>query len=279
MRRAGAVARAGGVVEQQAGRLRGLRRPRRKGGKGRESGEVFRLAFHMRGRAQARRRLHLFRFHAEPALRYRGPEPDDGRAEADRRAIYRLSRPGTALYHRGRIRGEAAAGAAGLAQERNRKGAGAAGKSREATGRRQRFAGARKSHAVRQRFVLLRMAAAFRRHQRYQKTVRRVAGQGEAELNFFVVPANAGTTRREIIRRVNPHSRRPGLRAGTHTPCLVVSVPVSETFLQQSPPRSMGPRVRGDDVLRDRAFAGTTRGELDRTPPLQSVITIAQNFR
>ena len=61
---------------------------------------------------QARRRLHLLRFHAGPDLRHRRPEPDAGRAEENRRAVYRLSRARTAQQHRRGADGQAATGAA-----------------------------------------------------------------------------------------------------------------------------------------------------------------------
>ena len=89
---------------------------------GREGVETLRMQRQIRRPPQAGRRLHLFRFHAEPDFRYRGPEPDAGRAEEDRRGIYRLSGKRAAQQHRRRVLREtatasaaAAEGAAGLA--------------------------------------------------------------------------------------------------------------------------------------------------------------------
>src|SRR5258707_2795259 len=82
-------------------------------------GGAFRMQREIRRTPQAWRRLQLFRFHAEPEFRYRGPEPDPARTEAHRRTIYRVSRPRAAKHHRGGVHGEtaAAAGTADLVED------------------------------------------------------------------------------------------------------------------------------------------------------------------
>src|SRR3984893_18288422 len=112
LRRAAAFARAGAVVVARTGRFRGMRRRRGEGGgQGSAEGGALGMQREIRRTPQARWRLQLFRFHAEPEFRYRGPEPDAGRTETYRRTIYRVSRPRAAKHHRGGVHGEAAAAA------------------------------------------------------------------------------------------------------------------------------------------------------------------------
>ena len=112
-RRADAVARPGTMVVARAGRFRGLRRQGREGGdQGREDVQTVGVQREIRRPPQARRRLYLLRLHAEPQLRYRRPEPDAGRTEENRRAIYHLSRSRTAQQHRSGALSQAAAIAA-----------------------------------------------------------------------------------------------------------------------------------------------------------------------
>ena len=88
-----------------------------------------RMQREIRRAPQARRRLHLLRFHAEPQLRYRGAESDAGRTEANRPAIYRIPRSGAAQQHRGggrcqtaaRAAAASAAGATGLFTPRRKR--------------------------------------------------------------------------------------------------------------------------------------------------------------
>ena len=68
-----------------------------------------RMQREIRRTPQARRRLHLLRFHAEPQLRHRGAQSDAGRAAQNRPAIYRIPRSGAAQQHRGGGRGKTAA--------------------------------------------------------------------------------------------------------------------------------------------------------------------------
>ena len=76
-----------------------------------------------------------------------GPNPTPRRAEAHRRAIYRLPRAGAAQPHRGGVHGEAAVAAAGLPEER--KGAAADAGAEQATGSSERYEVARQSRGLR----------------------------------------------------------------------------------------------------------------------------------
>src|ERR1700694_5348536 len=114
-----ALARAGAMVGfARTGRFRGMRRYRGEGGhQGSQNRGAVGVQREIRWTAQAGRRLYLFRFHAEPEVRYRRPQSDTGRAEAYRRATHRLSRQSTTKQHRGSVRGEATTVAAGLAED------------------------------------------------------------------------------------------------------------------------------------------------------------------
>src|ERR1700682_5788915 len=103
---------AGAVWAARTAGFRGMRRRRGEGGgQGSAEGGALGMQREIRRTPQARWRLQLFRFHAEPEFRYRGPEPDAGRTETYRRTIYRVSRPRAAKHHRGGVHGEAAAAA------------------------------------------------------------------------------------------------------------------------------------------------------------------------
>src|SRR4026209_942722 len=159
---------------------------------------------------QAVRGLHLLRLHAGPDLRHRGAQPDAGRAEEDRPAIYRLSRKPAPEQHRGGLDGQAttaaratAAGtatrrAAGGVANRSRKNPGAGSKPGQAGRADQGF-------QLRKKFLLLRMAATFAKQRRSEEAVQpgaeqRDAEQAEGGLRSSVVPAKAGT-----------HTPRPAL--------------------------------------------------------------------
>ena len=184
-RRAAALARAGAVVGfARTGRLRGMRRHRREGGDqgGQDRGAVG-MQREIRRAAEARRRLHLFRFHAKPDFRYRRSQSDAARAEANRRTIHRLSRQSASEQHRSRVRGETTAAAAGLAKERSGKDARDDGEHREATNRSERHQ-AHEGHRLRAAFILLRMATALRRDQGSEEdTVRLCFEQAKAKLS------------------------------------------------------------------------------------------------
>src|ERR1700721_3765470 len=143
-----------------------------------------------RGPPQAKRGLYLFRFHAKSKLRYRRPQSDDGRAKADRRAICRLSRKSAASKHRGGFcRETAAIAAAGLVNKR--------GRSRGARDPRYRQAArackrpsTRQASRLSAAFLLMRMAAAFRKHQGPEKgPVRIFVEQGQAPLTANPTPS------------------------------------------------------------------------------------------
>ena len=209
-------ARACAVVVARARRFRGMRRRRRESGdQGSQDRGAFRMQREIRRPPQARRRLYLFRFHAEPEFRYRGTEPDAGRAETHRRAIYRLSRP---------------ANGAAASPRPSRQTAAATGCSRRRLQERQaekmplpveapnkphaggeRYPAAHQGRQLRAAFVLLRLAAAFGRHQGSEEAVQsRRARRSGAEVSSPSMqpasfPAQAGSKSRTTMRSCPTH--------------------------------------------------------------------------
>src|ERR1700731_3582472 len=158
------------------------RQGRESGDQRREDGAADRMQRKIRRTPQAGRRLQLFRFHAEPQLRHRRPEPDAGRTKKDRRAIYRLSRPRAAKPYRRRLHGKARIAAAGVPDQR--KGAAAGGSAQQAAGR-ERDQAAPEGRQLRAAFLLLRLAAAFGKLEGSEEAVQRpFAEQGEAGLGL-----------------------------------------------------------------------------------------------
>src|SRR3984957_18633572 len=159
---------------------------------------------------QAKRGLYLFRFHAKSKLRYRRPQSDAGRAKADRRAICRLSRKSAASKHRGGLCRETTAIAAGLVNERER--------TRDACDRQHRQAAdsckrppARQTNQLSAAYLLVRVAAAFRRHQGPEKgAVRIFVEQGQAKLTL---PSSGPS-----FPKPPPESARPSVAASLVSP-------------------------------------------------------------
>src|ERR1700677_5179061 len=157
-----------------------MRRRRAKGGDpGSQGGGTHRMQRKICRTAQARRRLHLFRLHAEPDLRYRGSQSDAGRAEAHRRTIYRVPRSRAAKQYRGGVRGKTAAAtaaatiAAGHLPKPARKSCRAAtgASAQQAIGRGRRCE-APESVNLRRPFLFLRLAAALLTAQRPEESAR-----------------------------------------------------------------------------------------------------------
>ena len=135
-----------------------------------------------------------------------GPNPDAGRAEEDRRAIYPLPRPGAAKPRRGRSQGEAAIAAARLLAKR--KGAPAGGGAQQAAGGGERAAS--EARQLRAAFVLLRLAAAFGTPQGFEEAVQRLAEQGQARL--ILLPVIPGRGEASNPESQGDHREIPGSR-------------------------------------------------------------------
>src|SRR5258708_37003715 len=93
LRRASAVVGGCAMVVARARRFRGMRRHRGEGGEqGSENLGACRMQREICRPPQARWRLYLFRFHAEPKFRYRRSESAAAGTEPNRPALYSPSR-------------------------------------------------------------------------------------------------------------------------------------------------------------------------------------------
>ena len=192
------------VVAQRAGRFRVLRRRGREGeDQGRKDGEARRMQREIRRPPQARRRLHLLRFHAGPDLRHRRPQPDAGRAEEESTSnIPPISSASGATPSPRRSRPSSNSGAqptlgwqqVSLRTEQVPPPPAETEKVPVPVASPVKQAARIKALPMRQGPILLRMAAAFGENQRSEEAVQpdssnSSAGQAEEELDISVVPA------------------------------------------------------------------------------------------
>ena len=197
LRRAEPGARACAVVAQRAGRFRGMRRHGREGED--QGGQDLALAecnAKFAGRRKPGGGYAYYDFMQDRTFDIAGPNPTPEEQKIYRRAIHRLSRGAAAQQHRGRVHREASAAAAesqqGVQQASLRSETEQVPVPLASPVSRPRPSG----HPTARRSILLRMAAAFAKHRRFEETV---------HCSSRARPSAADT------RGLHPH-RRPGER-------------------------------------------------------------------